>query len=326
MRNILNLAQKNKKLKCLTSPTHERYQSNMSDIDCEFYMYRDEGIKEWTDDYANLPKNHFILPPKYIPFGIDFDFVLSQNRFGQFQKLAPIAYSMNIPLITLEHTLPAPFWDEEFKKQVASMRGDINLYISTYSAKQWGDPKYITVPHCIDDKVFNNNSNFERKKHILSVANDFINRDYALNFKQYIRVTNGLPVFRVGDTPGFSKAAESTEQLVAMYQSSRIFINTAHWSPIPMSLLEAMACGCAVVSCNSCAIPEYIENGKNGFLANNDKEMRLYLELLLKDEKLAKQLGDNAAITILEKCKKEKFTKTWNTILEKTRESKIINR
>ena len=41
-------------------------------------------------------------------------------------------------------------------------------------------------------------------------------------------------------------------------------------------------------------IPEIIENGKNGLISNDPQELRGFLQLLLKDEDLAKELGDNA--------------------------------
>lgn len=326
MRHILNLATKTGPFNCLTSPTHERYQSNMDEIDCNFYMFRDEGIKGWTDSYAQLPENHIILPERYIPRGIDFDFVLSQNRFGQYQKLSAIAQQLQIPLITIEHTLPAPFWTPQFTKAAGQMRGMVDCYISDFSAKKWGAERYLVIPHCIDTKVFNSGDNPDRRNHVLSVANDFVNRDYCLNFTQYAKVTQGLPVMPVGDTPGFSKPASSVEELVNFYRTSRIFINTAHWSPIPMSLLEAMACGCACVSVDACAISEYIVHGENGFLANNDEEMRHYLELLLNDEATAMMLGVNAAETIKQKCSKDRFTTNWNNLFRGVYESQAIAR
>lgn len=325
MRHVLNLATREGKFKCLTCPTHERYQSNMDMINCDFYMYRDEGIKGWTDKYAKLPDNHYILPEKYIPYGIDFDFVLSQNRFGQYQKLAQLANQLKVPLITIEHTLPAPFWDANFTQQVAQMRGAIDVYISDYSAKKWTDGRYLVIPHCIDTNEFAYYDG-ERANHILTVANDYINRDYCLNFSQYVKVTEGLPVCRVGDTPGFSAPAESIEQLVKFYQASTVFLNTAHWSPIPMSLLEAMSCGCACVSVDACAISEYIEHGVNGFLASTDSQMREYLGLLLHDQDLAKEMGINASQTIREKCSKQRFTENWNNLFRGVYESQAIAR
>jgi glycosyltransferase involved in cell wall biosynthesis len=81
-----------------------------------------------------------------------------------------------------------------------------------------------------------------------------------------------------------------------------------------------MACGCACVSCKASEIPYYIEHGKNGFLAENDHQMRMYLEMLLGDEKLCKQLGEEARKTVIEKCSVDTFVTRWDTALRQTAE------
>jgi glycosyltransferase involved in cell wall biosynthesis len=79
-----------------------------------------------------------------------------------------------------------------------------------------------------------------------------------------------------------------------------------------------MACGCAVVSTANCMIPEIIENGKNGLISNDPQELRGFLELLLKDEDLAKELGENARKTIVERYNLETFVDNWNKLFYST--------
>lgn len=324
MRSLLNLIEPKERYKVLTASTHERYQSDMNEINADFYMYqKPPHIKDWKEQYAKMPDNHFMLPVEYFPYGIDFDFVLSQNRFGQFQELAQIAQKLQLPLIVLEHTLPLREWPQEHFRKIASMRGNVNLYISEFSAKQWGEPSPTIMTHCVNTDLFRPDSNLERKNHILTVANDYPGRDSVLGFTQYLNVTHGLPTFPVGDSPGFSKAAESTEELVGFYQRSRVFLNTSTWSPIPKSVLEAMACGCAVVSSNNCAIPDFIDHGINGLLASSDQEMRMYLEKCLSEPDFCEYLGENARKKIQEKCSKKRFTKQWNNIFDKIKKEQM---
>ena len=99
---------------------------------------------------------------------------------------------------------------------------------------------------------------------------------------------------------------------------SKIFYTTSLQSPVPSVLLEAMACGCAVVSTANCMIPEIIENGKNGLISNDPQELRGFLELLLKDEDLAKELGENARKTIVERYNLETFVDNWNKLFYST--------
>lgn len=314
MRSLLNAIQEKNKFKVISFPTHERYQSDMDLINADFYLLNNPPhIKKWNYTFSQLPSNHYLMPEEYFPYGFDFDFVLSQNRFGQFQLAQQIASKYEIPLINLEHTLPLKTWTKRQFYDMKNLRGHINLYISKFSAKKWEEPEPIIIPHCVNSEIFKP-KDLERNNHILTVANDYIGRDSVLGFSQYKKVTKDLKTFPVGDTLGFSKAAKSIEELSNFYSNSRIFLNTSTWSPIPKSLLEAMSSGCAVVSTNNCAIPDYIDHGINGLLANSDDEMRMYLEKCTKDKDLCMFLGENARKTIIEKCSKENFTNTWNKI------------
>lgn len=313
---------RNRKLNILVCPTHERYESGLAKTGHNFYSFRGKNIKEWYTKYAPIPDNYTILSGEgldQIPKNIEFDLVLSQNQFGQFPVLKEISQYYQIPLVTLCHTMPCSAWTPEIIDSVSECFGDVNIFISEYSKKSWENlcgtiKNAIVIGHMTDTTIFNHKSK-SRENKILTVANDYIGRNSVLNFDQYLKVTNGLPTFPVGDTKGFSEKAKSVDELVDFYNSFKIFLNTAHVSPIPMSVLEAMACGNIVVSCNTCAIPEYIEHGVNGFLADNDTDMRAVLESLINvDEKYLSHMRENAVKTIKEKCSQEVFLSKWNKI------------
>ena len=82
--------------------------------------------------------------------------------------------------------------------------------------------------------------------------------------------------------------------------------------------MEAMACGCAVVSTSTCMIPEIIENGINGLISNDPAELRSMLERLLENPEMARELGKNAQKTILEKYNKQQFLANWNNLFYST--------
>jgi len=312
-------------LNILTFPTHERYESLLCRTGHNFYAYRAEGIKDWNSNYAPLPENYQLLNPdmgaSQLPLHIDFDLVLSQNKFGQFQIAEPIARRLHLPLISLEHTLPVPQWPQGVKESTKYMRGDANVFISGYSIKGWewesNHDDTLIITHGVDSETFKPQG-LERENHALSVVNDWINRDWCCGFTLWQRVIEGLPFKVVGDTPGLSLPASSTKDLVNSYASSRIFLNTSTISPVPTVLLEAMACGCAVVTTATCMIPEIVENGVNGFISNDEKELKQYVVDLLNNEDLAKEIGENARRTVVEKFSQEDFIKKWDSTFKKT--------
>ena len=302
VKNVINKATEVKgKYNILTFDTHERYQSQLCKTGHDFYSFRYDNCKVWDENYAKRPENYYVLPNNTIFNWLDFDFILTQSKFGQFQATQNINQTLSLPVLSLEHTLPISSWPKQQTEAFRKMEGDINVFISDYSAKEWNmSEDYKVIKHSVDSKLFCPGE-WERKNQVLSVANDFINRDYCLNYQGWQRVTEGFPVRVVGDTPGLSEPAKDVSELVKEYQTSSVFFNSSTISPVPTSLVEAMSCGCAVVSTATCMIPEIIENGKNGLISNDPQELRGFLELLLKDKDLAKELGDNARKTIVEK-------------------------
>ena len=118
--------QKKDKYNIITFDTHERYQTQLAKTGHNFYIFRYDGCKEWDESYAPMPENHFVMSPNSVQTGIDYDFVISQSKFGQFM----ITHNMNrifkLPVISLEHTLPIPSWPIEQLNNFRQQHGDIN--------------------------------------------------------------------------------------------------------------------------------------------------------------------------------------------------------
>lgn len=312
-------------LNILTFPTHEAYETGLAKTGHNFYAFRAQGIKDWNRAYRPLPDNYTLLNPskgmRQLPADVDFDLVLSQNKFGQFQYACQFARQLHLPLVSLEHTLPHPTWPAEQLATLKRFRGHLNLFISDYSVGKWGwdaaDPTVRVIKHGIDTDTFSPNDMLcDRKPHSLSVVNDWANRDWCCGFNLWRETVDGDFAFHVvGATPGLSEPAKSVHDLVMTYRSSLVFLNTSLISPVPTALLEAMSCGCAVVSTNNCMIPEVISHEENGFLANDARELRFYCDLLLKNPDLARAMGAAARQTIVERFSMGRFVADWNGLL-----------
>lgn len=318
-------------LNILTFPTHERYESGLAKTGHNFYAVLAEGIKDWNRTYAPVPCNYVLLNPsrgeKQIPPDVDFDLVLSQNKFGQYQLATQIARKLQLPLVSLEHTLPMPQWGQGQIQSLKNIRGDLNLFISEFSIEQWGwakdDPTVRVIHHGIDTDVFSPNDMLvDNKRHLLSVVNDWVNRDWCCGFKLWQQVSEGLPTFVVGATPGLSEPAKSVHELVMRYREAQVFLNTSLISPVPTALLEAMSCGCAVVSSATCMIPEVITHGVNGFISNDAGELAEYCRMLLDDAELCRKIGEQARQTIMGRFSMDRFVRDWNVIM--TEASEIV--
>lgn len=309
-------------LNILTFPTHEAYQTCLAATGHNFYMVQGPGIKTWNSQFRPVPHNHVLLDPasgkRQIPVELDFDLILSQNKFGQFPVAAQLSQQLHLPLVSLEHCLPVTGWTDRQIARLNQMRGDVNVFISEYSRTKWGwTDEASVVHHGIDVGLFmppqgNLRDNLPI---VLSVVNDWKNRNWCCGYDLWRESTRGLNVRVIGDTPGLSVAAPTVDALVSSYQSAAIFVNTSLVSPVPTALLEAMACGCAVVTTGTCMIPEVVRNGVNGLIADTPETIRAAIERLLSCPTEAQQLGNAARQTIVEKFSLGSFVTNWNVLL-----------
>lgn len=322
VRSLLRKLEDNKTINIISISTHERYETGLCKANVEIWSYEGQPFKTWNSTYAPKPDNYHLIQiaNNYpLPRGVDFDCVLAQCN-GHFQFLQPLARELHLPIIKLEHTLPVPEWPISYLEQFKNMRGDINLFISEFSRAKWGwsENEADVIHHGIDTEIFND-FDLPRIPRVLSVCNDWINRDWCCGFNIWKNSMEGLPVFPVGATPGLSEPAKDVEELVNFYNTSQVFVNTSLISPVPTALLEAMSCGCACVTTNTCMIPEIVVDGHNGFLCSDTQSLREKTELCLSDPDLCKQLGQNARQTVIDKFGMDKFVNNWNNILQRTK-------
>jgi len=304
----------------LTAPTHERYQGNMAYLPYNFFMLEMPGVfRPWNYKQGEMPKNHTI--GQQIPNHLVFDIILSQNKFGQAQEFKRYADEFNIPWINIEHTWPHPDWTYKRLDQLKALKADVNIFISQQSCEAWGwdpkDPSVKILRHGVDTNIFKPNPSVPKTGKILTVVNDYVNRSWAVGYDIYEKVTEGLPTFPVGDTPGLSESA-SQQELIIQYQRASVFLNTSKYSPIPTSILEAASCACPIVTTDTCAVPDLIEDGVNGFISNDIDYLKDRLKWCLDNPKEANELGQKARQTIIEKFSLGKHIENWKDIIEST--------
>jgi glycosyltransferase involved in cell wall biosynthesis len=109
----------------------------------------------------------------------------------------------------------------------------------------------------------------------------------------------------VPSVPGvrLHRFAPNDAGLVALFQQADIFVLPTHGDVAPWVVLEAMACGVAVVAYDVGAIAELLDGGRAGLLVREGRvdELRGALERLAESPELRAQLGD-AARARVEEC------------------------
>lgn len=303
-------------LNILTFPTHERYETQLCKTGHNFYSLEVNGGKTWNSEQTKVPENYNIINAHNFPRYIDFDLILVHSKISQYNVALKINDTLGLPIAVVDHIMPTSNFSKQHIDQLNSMVGNVNIYITEHSKKAWGSQHpSLVINHGIDAETFCDRQE-TRDNSVLTIANDFINRDYCLNFTLWKNVTEEFQTTVRGDTEGLSTAAKSTEELVDEYNKHSIYLNTTSDSPIPMSLLEAMSCGCAVVSSATCMIPEVIKNGVNGFVSNDAEELKEYIRTLMKDQGLARELGQKARETVMNMFSEKLFIDRWNQVFQ----------
>jgi len=78
-----------------------------------------------------------------------------------------------------------------------------------------------------------------------------------------------------------------------------------------LAVIEAMALGMPVVALATTELPTVIENGVSGFVSCEVEELIEGMERLLRDQGLARRMGDNARLVAESRFGLDRFCRDW---------------
>ncbi len=109
------------------------------------------------------------------------------------------------------------------------------------------------------------------------------------------------------------------KEICKAYNCIDIFISTSWFEGFGLPPLEALKCGCAVISSDSKGIDEYAVEGLNclKFEPKNEKQLKELIEKLILNNKLRKKLQENS-IESVKSFSKENSLKQFKKILQES--------
>ncbi|KKN58713.1 hypothetical protein LCGC14_0549490 [marine sediment metagenome] len=309
---------KDRPLNILYANNHEGYSSTLAKTGHQFFMLNHPRFHKWNSQERTMPSN--IIPlgngdiNQQLKIDIAFDLVLTQNRIDHHPIMIQLATQLNCPLLQAEHSLPWPDWDDETIERVGKLPCSHDIFLADFSVGAWfrdiDDPNITVIRHGMDTDFWNGWVGGDGK--ILTAVWNYPQRNKICGFDIYKEVTKDLPTNPWGDSPGFSKNADNVDHLRELYRHASVFLNTTLWSTTPFGLLEAMSVGCPVVTTATTAMPEFIENGVNGFITNDPVTMKEHLKDLIEDHDMALEIGAAGRETVLKQFGQQQFIDAWN--------------
>ncbi|MDQ7969987.1 MAG: glycosyltransferase [Oxalicibacterium faecigallinarum] len=108
----------------------------------------------------------------------------------------------------------------------------------------------------------------------------------------------------------------------SLLMEHRICVLASHYEGMPLSLIEGMAAGCAVIGSRVVGIQEVINDRENGLLADHASAVAMAdaLEFLLRDDAVGSRLADQARVDAFNKYSLECMVQNYEALF-----SQILN-
>lgn len=93
-----------------------------------------------------------------------------------------------------------------------------------------------------------------------------------------------------------------------LLSDSKVMVMTSLWEGTPMCALEAMALGVPIVSTPTDGLCDLIEEGKTGFLSDDNAVLAEKIVLIVQNESVRKSLSDQSTEVICSRMNKDVYT------------------
>lgn len=109
----------------------------------------------------------------------------------------------------------------------------------------------------------------------------------------------------------------ATTDVKLYYENVKIFVISSLFEGLPMTILEAMACKCCVISSKTAGGKKLIENNKTGILfeIGNEKELTTNIEQLISDKQVREKISLNS-YEYVKQYKIDNIAKKWGDVFK----------
>lgn len=293
--------QKDDKLNILLFTTHERYESLICKTDHNFYALNCRKLL-WLKKIAPKPENYTEIGGS-IPKGINFDLVLTIGRKRHYLESLKLSNRLNLPMVVVEI--------DKFEPGYENRNGHKNVFLSQSSANSWGfaNKEYFEIPNAVDREIFYKNPDLSPRTKVL------VNCSMSKTKKEVDILKTLSTKFNIKT---FDLHCQAHYHLMAEYlRDSLLYLNLSE-KPQSLGMLEAMGCGCCVLSVDTEENSNIIRDGETGFLFKTMSQLETLIEDLYKNQEKALDIGNKSNHLIDSKFKESYFIREWNKVFYQT--------
>ena len=310
-------------IKILSHMAHGTYQTNLSKIPgVEFYhMINETDLKNvWEDKHSIRPNNVFGVDEVYAKDHLqEYDMLLIHNH-----PLLNKYKDWKIRKVFVEHTAP---WYSHHPSVYAKIRKEtvnFTVFITKSNMQAWGmrlNDQNGMIRHSIDVDKYPKYSDTPDDS-VMTLTNAFIERSIATGFSLWSKIIWKFPtacVYGFGNSnlgPQTDKGFLSFDEAVKKLSTAGVFFNPATASPIPMSLMEAMAIGVPIVTTAYYEAGLIMKNMEHGIVTHNPHELQEGIKFMLENKIEAREMGQNARKLVKETFPMETFVTKWKKVFE----------
>jgi glycosyltransferase involved in cell wall biosynthesis len=234
-----------------------------------------------------------------------------------------------------------------FMKYLATMNHYLSNYIIVYSSKlidEWNLSSYknkiwVLHRHFVDFDKFKITKEYNKRCNLIGYVGRLSNEKGVCNFLKSIKLISDMDIgfkfiiigegqlqekissyIKINNLDDIVKLESwvNHEELPNILNKFKLIVIPSYTEGLPNIMLEAMACGTPVLANKIGAIPDYIQDGKTGFLMENNTPKNIEKKIIhsVKYDKIDKII-ENADKIIKKEFSYEHVVEEWAMFLKK---------
>jgi glycosyltransferase involved in cell wall biosynthesis len=304
-----------RRLRILTWHVHGNYLYYLTHVPHDFYLVTRPGNPPgYAGKVGQLPwgNNVFEIDEEAVRKE-QFDCILFQSKkhYVEDRERVLSAGQLRLPTVYIEHDPP-----QEHPTQTLHFVQDPNaliVHVTPFNALMWdsGVTPYTVVEHgVVVPQGVHYSGELERG---IAVVNNLKRRGRRLGADIYAQMAARVPLDLVGmDAQAAGGLGEvGNLELAAFTARYRFFFNPIRYTSLGLAIIEAMMIGMPVIGLATTELVTVIKSGHSGYVDTRTEVLADVMQQLLKEPALAREWGEAARKTALERFNIDRFVNDW---------------